>query len=266
MSLEDFKKFFASLTLEKALPGLGILVFGFIVVKLLMKLFDRGLNRTKLDRTMFHFLKGLLRVLLYLLVILIAAGSMGLDVSSLVAIISIISLAISLAVQNVLSNVVGGITLLTTHPFRVGDHVRIDEAEGIVSAITLHYTKLIDRNNETLFLPNSETVSSKIRNFSMEGKRRLELRFSASYGDNIDAVREALLEAAEGQETVLRDPAPVVSVKEFADSSVEYLLLVYIDPPDYLKAEYGVTEAVKRIFDERHITIPFPQVDVHMKQ
>ena len=265
MNIEDFKQFFASLTLEKALPGIAILICGLIAVKLLMKLFERGLNRTKLDRTMFHFLKAILRVLLYLLVILIAAGSLGVDVSSLVAIISIISLAISLAVQNVLSNVVGGITLLTTHPFRVGDHVRIDGVEGVVSAITLHYTKLIDRNSETLFIPNSETVSSKIRTLSAEGKRRLELCFSASYSDNIDAVREALLEAAE-QDTVLRDPAPSVSVKEFADSSVEYLLLVWIDPPDYLKAEYAVTEAVKRIFDERHITIPFPQMDVHMKQ
>lgn len=264
MSIDDFKQFFASLTLEKALPGLAILVCGFIVVKLLMKLFERGLNRTKLDRTMFHFLKAILRILLYLLVVLIAAGSLGVDVSSLVAIISVVSLAVTLAVQNLLTNVVGGITLLTTHPFRVGDHVRIDGAEGIVSAITLHYTKLIDRNNETLFIPNSEAVSSKIRNFSMEGKRRLELRFSASYGDDIDAVREALLEAAE-QDTVLRDPAPTVTVKEFADSSVEYLLLIYIDPPDYLKAEYDVTEAVKRIFDARHITIPFPQMDVHMK-
>lgn len=265
MSIEEIKQFFTSLTLKKALPGVVILVCGFIAVQLVMKLFNRGLNRSKLDRTMFHFLKAILRILLYLLVILIAAGSLGVDVSSLVAVISVISLAVSLAMQNVLSNVVGGITLLATHPFRVGDHVRIDGVEGVVKEITLHYTKLIDKNSETLFIPNSATVSSKIRNFSMEGKRRLELCFSASYGDNIDEVREALLKAAR-QETVLQDPAPTVRVKEFADSSVEYLLLVWIDPSDYLRAEFDVTEAVKRIFDERHITIPFPQMDVHMKQ
>ncbi len=265
MSVEELKQFFASMTLQKALPGIVILVVGFIVVKLLMKLLDRGLNRTKLDRTIFHFLKATLRILLYLLVILIAAGSLGVDVSSLVAIISIVSLAISLAVQNVLSNVVGGITLLTTHPFRVGDHVRIDDAEGFVSAITLHYTKLVDHNKETLYIPNSEAVSSKIRNFSAEGKRRLELAFAAAYSDDIDAVREALLEAAK-QDSVLQEPAPVVSVMKFADSSVQYLLWVWIDPPNYLQAEYDVTEAVKRIFNERNITIPFPQVDVHVKE
>lgn len=265
MNIDEIKRFFASLTLEKALPGLVILICGFIVVKLLMKLFERGLNRSKLDRTMFNFLKAIMRILLYSLVVLIAAGSLGVDVSSLVAIISVISLAVSLAVQNVLANVVGGITLLITHPFRVGDHVRIDGAEGTVSEITLHYTKLVDRNSETLFIPNSETVSSKIRNFSMEGKRRLELCYGASYADNIDAVREALLEAAQ-QKTVLQDPSPSVRVKEFADSSVQYLLLVWVNAADYLEAEYSVTEAVKRIFDERKISIPFPQMDVHMMQ
>ena len=119
MTWTEIKAFFASLTLQKLLPVVLILVVGIIVVKLLLKLFDRALTRSKLDKTMFSFVKTVMRVLLYFLVALIAASALGIDVSSLVALVSVISLAISLAVQNALSNVVGSVTLLATHPFHV---------------------------------------------------------------------------------------------------------------------------------------------------
>lgn len=120
MDFTRIKQFFASLTLEKLLPVIVILVVGIILVKLLLKLFDRVLERSKLDRTMFSFLKAVMRVLLYSILALVAAGSLGVDVSSLVAILSVISLAVSLAVQNALSNVVGSMTLLATHPLPGG--------------------------------------------------------------------------------------------------------------------------------------------------
>ena len=121
MSWEEIKAFFASLTLQRLIPVVVILVVGFIAVKLLLKLFDRALSRSKLDKTMFSFVKAVMRFLLYMLLLLIAASSLGIDVTSLVALVSVISLAISLAVQNALSNVVGSITLLATHPYHVGD-------------------------------------------------------------------------------------------------------------------------------------------------
>ena len=142
MDLASVKKFFASLTLQKLVPVILIVVIGLLLVKLLLKLFDRVLERSRLERTMFSFLRAVMRALLYTILVLVAASSLGVDVTSLVAILSVVSLAISLAVQNALSNVVGSVTLLTTHPFHVGDFVEIGSDSGTVEEISVSYTKL----------------------------------------------------------------------------------------------------------------------------
>ena len=136
MDLASIKKFFASLTLQKLVPVILIVVIGLLLVKLLLKLFDRVLERSRLERTMFSFLRAAMRTLLYTILVLVAASSLGVDVTSLVAILSVVSLAISLAVQNALSNVVGSVTLLTTHPFHVGDFVEIGSDSGTVEEIS----------------------------------------------------------------------------------------------------------------------------------
>ncbi len=263
MTWEKIKEFFISLSWQKVLPFVLILVVGIIVVKLLLKLFDRALNRSKLDKTMFTFLKATMRVLLYAIVLLIAAGSLGIDVTSLVAVLSVVSLAISLAVQNVLTNLVGGVTLLTSHPFRVGDCVLIGSDSGEVKEIGLHYTKITTFNGELVYIPNSEVVSSRICNYSVEGKRRIQLTVSASYDADIDKVKEALLEAAKHPKA-LTDPATEVFLSGYADSGVNYLLNVWAKAEDYAEVKFAVNEEVKRKFDAEGITIPYPQMDVHM--
>ena len=172
MSWEEIRSFFASLTLEKLLPVVLILVVGTIAVKLLLKLFDRALSRSKLDRTMFAFLKAIMRVLLYAIVLLIAAGSLGVDVTSLVAILSVVSLAVSLAVQNALANVVGSVTLLATHPFRVGDFVQIGSDSGTVEQIGMSYTQILTADGKRIYIPNSDAASSRICNYSANGSGR----------------------------------------------------------------------------------------------
>lgn len=265
MNWTEIKAFFASLTLERLLPALLILVVGFTAVRFLMKLVDKLLDRSKLDRTMFTILRAALRVLLYSAVFLIAVDTLGFDVTSLVAILSVVSLAISLAVQSLLSNVVGGLTLLATHPFRVGDWVQIGDEEGVVQDIGIHYTKIMTYYGQVLYLPNSDTVSSRICNFSADGKCRMELKFTASYQDDMETVREAILEAAV-HPGILRDPAPRVVVSEYGDSAVIYLLHIWVEPDEenYLEIKFAVTEAVREKFREKNVTIPFPQMDVHM--
>lgn len=265
MNWDQIKEFFTTLSLQKVLPALLILVVGFLAVKLLLKLFDRALNRSKLDKTMFTILKAVMRVLLYTIVLLVAVGSLGVDVTSLVAVLSVVSLAISLAVQNVLTNVVGGVTLLTTHPFKVGDSVQIGADSGIIKEIGLHYTKINTFNGELVYVPNSEVVTSRICNFSVEGKRRIVLTVSASYDADIDLVKETLLEAA-AHFKVLQEPKTAVYVNNYLDSSVEYLLHIWVDAQDYAEVKFAVTEAVKRRFDEKGISIPYPQLDVHLSK
>ena len=265
MSWEKIKEFIATLSLQKVLPALLILVAGFLVVKLLLRLFDRALNRSRLDKTMFTIVKAVMRVLLYTIVLLVAVGSLGVDVTSLVAVLSVVSLAVSLAVQNVLTNVVGGVTLLTTHPFKVGDSVQVGGDSGVVKEIGLHYTKINTFNGELVYIPNSEVVSSRICNFSVEGKRRIVLTATASYDADIDLVKEALLQAA-SHPKALQEPATAVYVNNYLDSSVEYLLHVWVNAQDYADVKFAVNEAIKRRFDEKGISIPYPQMDVHLSK
>lgn len=264
MNWDNIKNFFTSLTLEKLLPGLLILVVGVLIVKLILRLLNRALDRSHLDKTAFTILKAVIRVGLYLIVILIAAGSLGIDVTSLVALLSVVSLAVSLAVQNVLSNVVGGVTLLGSDPFHVGDYVMIGSDSGIVKEIGLQYTKIKGFNGELIYIPNSEVVSSRVCNYTVEGMRRVELKFSADYDSSMDLVKETILASATHPK-ILPDPAPEVVVSEYAASSVDYLLRVWVKAEDFGTVKFSIMEQAKRNFDAAGISIPFPQVDVHLK-
>ena len=254
MDLASIKKFFASLTLQKLVPVILIVVIGLLLVKLLLKLFDRVLERSRLERTMFSFLRAAMRALLYTILVLVAASSLGVDVTSLVAILSVVSLAISLAVQNALSNVVGSVTLLTTHPFHVGDF----------EEISVSYTKLATVDGKRIYIPNSDAASARICNYSVEGRRRVDLYIGVSYDAPAEKVREALLAAAQHPKA-LQDPAPLVVLNNYQDSSIQYLLMLWTASGDYLDVRFAVNEAVKRELDARGIAIPYPQLDVHFE-
>ena len=258
MDLASIKKFFASLTLQKLVPVILIVVIGLLLVKLLLKLFDRVLERSRLERTMFSFLRAAMRALLYTILVLVAASSLGVDVTSLVAILSVVSLAISLAVQNALSNV----TLLTTHPFHVGDFVEIGSDSGTVEEISVSYTKLATVDGKRIYIPNSDAASARICNYSVEGRRRVDLYIGVSYDAPAEKVREALLAAAQHPKA-LQDPAPLVVLNNYQDSSIQYLLMLWAASGDYLDVRFAVNEAVKRELDARGIAIPYPQLDVH---
>ena len=265
INTNSVQKFFASLTVQKILPVVLIIVVGIIVVKLLMKLFNKILEKSKLNRTMFSFLRATMRIILYALVVLIAAGSLGIDVSSLVAVLSILSLAISLAVQNTLSNLVGGFSLLTTHPFQVGDFIQVGPDSGTVEEITMTYTRILTPDGKHIYIPNNDVASARIYNYSDEGKRRVDITVTASYEDSIDDVKAALLKAADHDKR-LKDTEIEVYVNSYQDSAVEYLVRLWTTAQDYFTVKFDVTEAIKREFDSRGITIPFPQMEVQVKK
>ena len=265
MNWQEIKSFFASLTLQKLVPAILILVVGIILVKLLLKFFDRGLARSKLDRTMFSFIRTVMRVLLYSLLVLIAASSLGIDVSSLVALVSVVSLAISLAVQNALSNVVGSISLLATHPFHVGDYIEIGSDAGTVEEITMSYTKIATPDGKRIYIPNSDAASARICNYSAEGKRRIDLYMTASYADATEKVKSAILTAASRVER-LEGTELVVYLSEFLDSSVQYYLQLWVKSENYFAVKFVLNEEIRREFDAQGITIPFPQLEVRVEK
>ena len=212
----SFSKFLKSLTWDKVLPAAILLIVCLILTKVLTTLFDKAIARSKIDRTLHPLLHSVFKTLLLILALLIVTGSLGVDVSVLVAILSVISLAVSLAVQGTLSNIVGGLVILTAHPFRVGDYVDIGGTAGTVERIGLTYTDLCTPGNQQVHVPNSQVSGSTVTNFTAAGTRRLEIAVSASYGDETEAVKAALLEACR-VEGVLAEPAPEAHVAAYGD-------------------------------------------------
>lgn len=260
----SFSKFLKSLTWDKVLPAAVLLVVSLILTKILTSLFDKAIARSKIDRTLHPVLHSVFKSLLLIIALLVVTGSLGVDVSVLVAILSVISLAISLAVQGTLSNIAGGLVILTAHPFRVGDYVDIGGTPGTVSRIGLTYTDLCTPNNQEVHVPNSQVSGSTVMNFTAAGTRRMELTISASYGDAAETVKAALLAACQ-IEGVLADPAPEAHVAAYGDSAVQYILRAWTPVDIYWNVYYDVLERVRTVFDERGITMTYPHLNIHMQ-
>ena len=261
--VQAVKGFFDSLTLQKVIPPLILLAVGLVAVRLMLRLFERALERSKLERAAYAMLRSVMKVLLYFILLLLVAGQLGVDVSSLIAVLSVVSLALSLAVQGALTNVVGGITLLTTHPFKAGDYIELGDQAGTVVEVGVTYTKLQTADNKTICIPNSTAASAQITNFSAAGTRRMELTVSASYDSPVETVKAALLRAA-NTPTTLFTPAPFVGVKEYADSAIVYILQVWAATEDYWTTYYTINEAISREFAQDHIVMTYPHLNVHL--
>lgn len=257
------KGFFDSLTLEKAIPPLVLLLVGLMAVRLLLRLFDRALERSRLERAAYAMLRSVMKVLLYFILLLLVAAQLGVDVSSLVAILSVISLALSLAVQGALTNVVGGFTLLTTRPFKAGDFVELGDQSGTVLEVNVTYTKLQTPDNKIVSIPNSTAASARITNFSAAGTRRVDLTVSASYDSPMESVKAALLRAANSP-TSLFTPEPFAGVKEYGDSAITYVLQVWSSASDYWTTYFAVNEAISREFAQDGIEMTYPHLNVHL--
>ncbi len=263
IDLESLKTSLSNLSVERILPALLALVIGFVLARLLCKLFDRVLSRSKVEKSLHGFLRSLFHILLYVIVGLIVAGTLGVNVSSLVALLSVVSLAISLAVQGTLANIAGGIQVLTAHPFHVGDFVEIAGTDGCVAEIGMIYTCLTTPDNKKVYLPNSDVAASKIINYTAEGKRRVDFTFSAAYDCPTEQVRSALLRAAQ-VEKALSDPAPEAYVKEYEQSCISYVLRLWCPTEDYWDVYFQVTEGVRSEFDKAGVTMSYPHLNVHL--
>ena len=257
--------FLANLTLVSIVPCLIILVAGSFAVKFLTKLFAKGLERSHLDKSLHTFLKSVFKILLIVIVLLIAAGSLGIDVTSLIAVLSVASLAVSLAVQDSLANVAGGIMVLAAHPFTVGDYVEVGGNGGSVEKVGLAYTTLKTADNKVVFVPNKDIATSRIVNYSREDKRRVDLTFTASYDSPTETVIEALTEAASVPQ-VLEGTKVFVKLKEYKDSSMEYVVRVWVKNADYWDAYFTIVDNVKKSFDAKGVVMTYPHTIVHLEK
>lgn len=249
--------------LTKGLPAILILVVGVVIITLIRRILKRMLRGSKLEKGAHSLITSVITIVLYLFLGLIVASSLGINVTGAVALASVLTLAVSLAVQNMLANILGGITLLTTDPFDAGHYVEIAGKAGVVKEVGLTYTKLTTTDNKEISIPNSSVVTSEIVNYTINGTRRIEIYVSASYNSPIPKVLEALLEAAK-QPTVLESPAPAASVKNYGDSAIEYQLFVWTKTSDFWKTKYQIMADIKGVFDEKGIEMSYPHINVHM--
>lgn len=239
-------------------------VISLILIKVLTKVLDRALGRSKLDLPLQRMIRSLLRGALWAVAAIIVLGCLGIEVTSLVAVLSVVGLAFSLALQNFLSNLAGGMQILASHPFALGDFVDAGGCSGTVAEIGMFYTKLTTPDNKLVQLPNSTIVSANIINFSAQSTRRVELRVSASYDAPTDQVAALLARLAADHPLVLDDPEPAVHVDEYGDNAVVYVMRIWCANADYWTVYYDLMDGFKPAFDSAGIEMTYPHVNVHM--
>ena len=191
------------------------------------------------------------------------ATKLGIDVTSVVALASVLTLAISLSVQNMLTNVIGGFTILTTQPFHSGDYVEIAGQGGTVAEINMSYTKLTTPDNKLISIPNSAVVAAQIVNYSAMDTRRVDVNVSASYEAPVQKVLDALVLAGT-VDNVMLEPAPFAAVTAYGDSAIQYTLRLWVKNADYWNVYFEVNQKVKKIFDEQGIEMTYPHLNVHL--
>ncbi len=253
-----------SLSLEKAAWTVGLLLAGVVVIKILMKLVDRALDRAKNLASVRSYIRSAVRVLLWFLLILMAADALSIPVTSIIALLSVAGLAVSLALQNTLSNLAGGIMVLVSKPFVPGDYIETDGVSGTVAECGLAYTKLHTFDNKAVSIPNSQIAAAKIINYSSLGRRRLDLNFSASYDAPTQTVKAALREVVDSLPKILPDPAPEVHLLEYQSSSIQYTVRVWVRCEDYWELYFAIQEGVREAFSQNGVEMTYDHLNVHM--
>lgn len=261
--LQLLEKFLEGELFRSICTAVLTLVIGILLIRFLLQLLNRALERSKLEKAAHSLILSLVKVALYILLGLSTASALGIDVTGIVALASVLTLALSLALQNMLSNIIGGFTILYTHPFHSGDYVEIAELSGTVQEINMTYTMLATPDNKLVSIPNSAVVAAQITNYSAAETRRVEVRVSASYDAPTQKVIDALALAGT-MDNVLLDPAPRAVILNYGESAIEYSLRIWVKNADYWDVYFAVNQRVKDIFDEQGIAMTYPHLNVHL--
>ena len=253
-----------SLTLTGILSAILTLIVCLVFKKVVMKLLTKALTKTKLDGHLTKITLKAIETILWVVIILILCETLGINITSLLALFSVVGLAFSLALQDSLSNLASGIMLLAGHPFKIGDYVEAGGQEGTVRNIGIIHTVLATVDNKLIHVPNSAISSGKIVNYSSEPTRRVDITVSASYDDPTAKVRAAIMDAVDQNELILRDPAPVVLLSEYGDSAISYTVRVWTKNANYWPVNGALKEAIRESFAKHGVTMTYNHVNVHL--
>ena len=244
--------------------ALFILVIGRQVVKILIKVISSALERSNTEDTVRIFVTNLLNTLLMIVVFIAAINQLGIQTTSIIAVLGAAGLAIGLALQGSLSNFAAGILIVIYRPYKVGDYIQADNHLGTVDDIQIFSTVLKTPDNKLVIVPNGSIMNGSIVNFSNQDKRRVDILASCSYEDDIDKVKSVLADILSKDDRILSEPKPRIAVSELADSSVNFIVRPWVKNSDYIDVYYSLLEEIKKRFDQEGISIPYPQSDVHI--
>ena len=241
----------------------AVLVIGILTIRIVMKVLNAALEKSRLEKAAYSLITSLAKTAMSILVGLITASALNIDVSSIIALASVLTLALSLALQNMVSNIIGGFTILYTRPFHSGDYVEIAGQSGTVQEINMTYTRLSTVDNKLISIPNSAVVAAQIVNYSAMETRRVDVAVSASYDTPTQKVIDALALAGT-VDNVLLEPAPVAVITGYGESAINYSLRVWAKTEDYWDVYFAVNQRVKQIFDEQGVIMTYPHLNVHL--
>ena len=249
----------------KAIPAIVLLVAGLLVIRIVMTIVNKLLEKTHLEKAAHGLIKSVARVVLYLLLGLMVADAVGIDVTSIIALASVLTLAVSLSVQNLLTNVLGGFTLLYTHPFKSGDYVEVAGKGGTVLEISMTYTKLATADNKIISIPNASVVAGDIINYTVAGIRRVDVAIQAVYSESSQKVIDALIQAGTVDKVML-DPAPDAVISSYGEGAIQYSLRVWTKSEDYWDVYFLINRNIRDIFEAQGIKMAYPHMHVYMEK
>ena len=261
----DFLALLGAFTAGKILPMVVLTVLGILAIRIVMKLVQKMLEKSKLEKVAHTLIITAVQVVLYILLALMVASGLGIDVTGIVALASVLTLAVSLSVQNLLTNVFGGFTLLYTKPFASEDFVEIAGQSGTVKEIGLTYTKLATVDNKIVSIPNSAVVAAEIVNYTVTGTRRLDINLTVSYGVSADKVLE-IMEEASRHSAVMEDPAPVIAMKEYNEQSITYGMMLWCKSEDYWDLKFAVNRELNRLAKDSGISFYDPHLSIRVEK
>lgn len=265
-TIQSVNSFFTTLNLQKILTIILLFVGCMVVMKVVLKLIDRAFVRLEMEKSLHTFIHAALRVVLWLMTLCIVLDYMGVPMTSLVALLGVIGLAVSLAIQGTLSNLAGGIQVLLSKPFKAGDYVEAGGVSGTVKEVGLAYTKLATVDNKVISVPNGQISAEKIINYTTAELRRVDLVFGVSYDAPPEQVITCIKGVVGAHPMALFTPEPFVRLSAFQDSSIEYTVRVWCATGDYWGLYYDLLEQVKAAFDREGIEIPYNHLNVHVIQ
>ena len=249
---------------KRGVGAIIILVIGFKLVNFILKRIKKGKGFNKLEKTTQSFLSSILSIILKSIVIITCAGELGIPMTSIITLIGSIGLAIGLALQGGFSNMAGGVMIMLFKPFRVGDFIDNGTNSGTVKEINIFHTVLNTYDNKMIVIPNGTLSNSTIINYSRYPERLLDITVTVDYKSDLELVKKVLTEIANNCQYRIEDKDITIALKEYGDSSLIYTFRIWVKSSDYWNAKFELLEEIKNEFDKNNISIPYPQLDVHL--